>query len=330
MMGTPALLRVAPSRLSRKSIRVICCVTKSARAALHTTCVKTPGGLAYDLHEPTAKPQEIGSQPPIIFLHGLFGSKRNNQSICNNPSTVAMANSELRRVLSRDLNTRVYALDLRNHGDSFHHDDHDYSVMAEDVSAFIKDNKLGDVTIIGHSMGAKTAMNLALREPDLVANLISVDNAPVLSPINKEFSEYIRGMVEVEAAGVTNRVNADERLQQFVPSLAVRQFLLANLYRAQGSPKLRFRISLDTLQRSLGKLGEFPECDGERQPFVKPSLFIRGSKSNYIKDEMLTSIGHLFPKFRLVDVDAGHWLISEQPEAFRQEVLDFLGASTKK
>ncbi|RDA88956.1 hypothetical protein CP532_0700 [Ophiocordyceps camponoti-leonardi (nom. inval.)] len=301
MTGTSNLLRTVSSCLSSQKLRIS---HRAAKSALHTTCVKPPGGLAYDLHEPTTKPQEVGSQPPIIFLHGLFGSKRNNQSIC--------------KVLSRDLNTRVYALDLRNHGDSFHHDDHDYDVMAEDVSAFIKDNTLGNVTIIGHSMGAKTAMNLALREPDLIANLIPVDNAPVLSPINKEFSEYIRGMVEVEATGVTNRSNADERLQKYVPSLAVRQFLLANLHRAQGSPKLSFRIPLDTLQRSLGTLGEFPEGGAERQPFVKPTLFLRGSKSNYIRDDMLPTIGHLFPNFRLVEVDAGHWLISEQPEAFRQ------------
>ncbi|RDA90082.1 hypothetical protein CP533_5559 [Ophiocordyceps camponoti-saundersi (nom. inval.)] len=311
------LLRVAPSRFSSRTINpVASCFTKSARAAVHTTCVKTPGGLAYDLHKPTAEFHQIDSQPPVVFLHGLFGSKRNNQSIC--------------KVLSRDLNTRVYALDLRNHGESFHHDDHDYNVMSEDVSSFIKDQGLRDVTIIGHSMGAKTAMTLALREPDLVANLIPVDNAPVLSPINKEFSHYIRGMVEVEAAGLTNRVNADERLQQYVPSLAVRQFLLANLYRADGSPKLRFRIPLETLQRSLSKLGDFPNFDGERHPFVKPTLFIRGSRSDYVKDEMLPDISHFFPNFRLREVDAGHWLISEQPEAFRQAVLVFLKAGAEK
>ncbi|PFH54957.1 hypothetical protein XA68_11366 [Ophiocordyceps unilateralis] len=230
-------------------------------------------GLAYDLHEPT---NTSHNQPPIIFLHGLFGSKRNNQSIC--------------KVLSRDLNTRVYALDLRNHGDSFHHQDHDYSVMAEDVSTFINDHGLRDATVIGHSMGAKTAMTLALREPDL-------KNSAII---------YV-----------------------FVPSLPVRQFLLGNLSRADGSPKLSFRIPLDILHRSLGTLGDFPHGHSERQRFVKPSLFIRGTKSGYVKDEMLPFIDQLFPNFQLVEIDAGHWLISEQPEAFRQVVVNFVKVKTK-
>ncbi|KAF4582916.1 alpha beta fold family [Ophiocordyceps camponoti-floridani] len=224
-------------------------------------------GLAYDLYETQKTNRKYHAKPPIIFLHGLFGSRRNNQSVC--------------KLLSRDLNTQVYALDLRNHGDSFHHPDHDYNVMADDVSTFMKDNGLKEATVIGHSMGAKVAMTLALRAPDLVASLISVDNAPVRKHNQDDFGQYIRGMAQVEAASLTSRSQADKVLEQFVPSPAVRQFLLGNLQRPQGSPKLKFRIPLNILHGSLGVLGDFPDFASTQQRFSKPALFIRGNKSDY-------------------------------------------------
>ncbi|PHH67592.1 hypothetical protein CDD82_1297 [Ophiocordyceps australis] len=266
--------------------------------------------LAYDLHEP-AKSKFYKDQSPLIFLHGLFGSKRNNRAIS--------------KVLARDLGRYVYAIDLRNHGESPHAQRHDYPAMATDVLAFIKDNGLRDPTIIGHSMGAKTAMTLALWAPDSLASLIAVDNAPVHTALNDSFALYIRAMSEIEAANITRQSEADDILRRVEPSLAIRQFLLANLYRPDSEDgRQRFRVPLQTLARSLHDLGDFPFFDPSKQKFEKPTLFIRGTNSNYVTDEMLPSIEQFFPKFRLIDIDAGHWVISEQPEAFHQAVVNFL------
>ncbi|KAG6001750.1 hypothetical protein E4U21_003874, partial [Claviceps maximensis] len=259
--------------------------------------------LAYDIYRP-AKCLSHGRQPPIIFLHGLFGSKKNNRGIS--------------RVLARDIGADVYAVDLRNHGESPHHPRHDYLAMAEDVSTFIQDQKLSNVTLIGHSMGAKTAMTLALRSPELISNIVAVDNAPVDKALNGDFNKYIRAMKKIEDANINRQAEADKILQECEESLPIRQFLLGNLYTPTEGKTRKFRIPLDTLGKSLQNLGDFPFKQPQYCRFEKPSLFLRGTKSDYVPDDAIPAIGEFFPCFRLVDINAGHWLISENPEAFRQ------------
>ncbi|PSS10609.1 hypothetical protein M430DRAFT_126887 [Amorphotheca resinae ATCC 22711] len=264
--------------------------------------------LAFDLHEPAK-----GSNPqhaPIIFMHGLFGSKKNNRSIS--------------KALARDLGRAVYAVDLRNHGDSPHNPRHDYLAMADDVEGFIDEHKLTDPTLIGHSMGSKTAMTLALRSPNRIRDIVSVDNAPWDAVLQSNFGKYIEGMKKVEAAGVTRLSEADKILQDYEESQAVRQFLLGNLHHKPGEQTKHFKPPLQILARSLGNMGDFPYKDPEEVRFEKPALFVRGTKSTYVPDEALPIIGRFFPRFELADIDAGHWVISEQPEAFRRAVVDFL------
>ncbi|KAH0538624.1 hypothetical protein FGG08_004825 [Glutinoglossum americanum] len=210
------------------------------------------------------------------------------------------------RVLARDLERRVYTIDLRNHGHSDHHPRHDYTVMAQDVEGFIDQHKLGAVTLIGHSMyahspagmglpgradrlrGAKTAMTVALRSPHLVKNLISVDNAPVDAALRNDFAKYIRGMQKVEERGVTRRSEANEILKEFEESLPIREFLLTNLVRPSGgSQAYKFRIPIKILASALDDMADFPLKDPDKA------------------------------RFALEDIEAGHWLISENPEAFR-------------
>ena len=105
-------------------------------------------------------------------------------------------------------------------------------------------------------------------------------------------------------------------------SLPIRQFLLGNLYRSPGEDFQKFRIPLDILGRSLDNLGDFPFKDPTERRFEKPALFVRGTQSQYVPDEVLPVIGQFFPRFRLVDIDAGHWVISEQPEAVKQGKLN--------
>ncbi|KAK1657608.1 Alpha/Beta hydrolase protein [Colletotrichum godetiae] len=263
--------------------------------------------LSYDLHEPSKRPVG-GSSNPIIFLHGLFGSKKNNRSIS--------------KVLARDLGRPVYALDLRNHGESPHAKQHDYVHMADDVAGFMDQHRLKMPTVIGHSMGAKAAMTLALKSPELVQDIVAVDNAPVDAVLESSFSKYIQGLRRIEAADITKQAEADEILKEYEDSLPIRQFLLGNLYRPEaGKPQQKFRVPLDIISRSLNHMGDFPFKDPTKTRFEKPALFVRGTQSKYVPDDVLPTIGQFFPKFRLADLDAGHWCISEKPEEFRQGML---------
>ncbi|KAH7152548.1 hypothetical protein B0J13DRAFT_594346 [Dactylonectria estremocensis] len=274
--------------------------SQSAVGRLYSQSVRP---LAYDLHEPTS-PRTDKQKAPILFLHGLFGSKKNNRGIS--------------KALARDLGRYVYALDLRNHGESPHDTRHDYVAMAQDVADFIQDHGLTETTLIGHSMGAKTSMTLALRSPELVSDIVAVDNAPVDVTLSRDFAEYIRSMKKIQDANITRQAEADAILSEYEKSLPIRQFLLGNLHRPAGEKTQKFRIPLDIIGRSLDNLGDFPYKDPNEIRFEKPALFVRGTKSKYVPDELLPLIGQFFPRFRMVDVDAGHWLISEQPEAFRR------------
>ncbi|KAK8041166.1 hypothetical protein PG994_014173 [Apiospora phragmitis] len=266
--------------------------------------------LAYDHHAPPKDGRDV-SDSPIIVMHGLFGSKKNNRGIS--------------KVLARDLNRHVFAIDLRNHGDSPHDHKHDYKVMADDVAGFIEEHKLNQPTLLGHSMGAKAAMALALAQPTLIRDIVSVDNAPVDAILESSFGKYVQGMKRIEEAGVTKQSEADKILQDYEKELPVRQFLLGNLHRPEPSdPKQKFRVPLGILGRQLDQMGGFPYTDPERTRFERPALFVRGTQSKYVPDEVIPLIGRFFPRFQLVDVDAGHWLISEKPEEFRKAVVEFL------
>ncbi|KAF9695285.1 hypothetical protein EKO04_007192 [Ascochyta lentis] len=262
--------------------------------------------LAYKLHDNNGK----AKGDPIVIIHGLFGSKRNNQSVAN--------------ILARDLSRPVYAIDTRNHGDSPHDKTHTYTALAEDVEAFLQTHNLKNATLIGHSMGAKTVMTLALRNPSACATIIPVDNAPIDAALSSDFPKYAEGMKRVEEGRPTSQKAADEIMKPFAPVLAVRQFLLSNLVRPQPGAPLRWRVPVAVLARSLDHMADFPFKDPETHSFSKRALFIRGTKSHYVSDETLPIIGRFFPRFELVDVDCGHWVISEKPEEFVKAVVEFL------
>jgi len=161
-------------------------------------------------------------------------------------------------------------------------------------------------------------MTLALRSPGLVRNVVSVDNAPLDATLLSNFGKYIQGMKKIEDSGVTRQAEADKILQDFEESLPIRQFLLGNLRRPANEKTQKFRVPLRILAAALDNLGDFPYKDPEQVRFEKPALFVRGTQSKYIPDEALSIIGKFFPRFELAGIDAGHWVISEQPEAFRK------------
>ena len=205
------------------------------------------------------------------------------------------------------MNTSVYAVDLRNHGDSPHVKQHDYESMAADVEAFLHDHNLGpDTVLLGHSMGAKAAMAVALRRPAVVSRIIVVDNAPIETTLASSFGSYVRAMRQIENAHIKKQSDADAILKQYEEDLAVRQFLLTNLIRPKGEEHLKFRIPINILQSALDRIGSFP-FHPDKVRCTKPALFVRGTKSHYVPDEVIPIIGRFFPMFTLKDVDAGHW-----------------------
>ncbi|KAF2841569.1 alpha/beta-hydrolase [Patellaria atrata CBS 101060] len=267
--------------------------------------------LAYTLHEPPKNKErsEPSDGAPILFLHGLFGSKQNNRTIS--------------KVLARDLNRPIYAIDLRNHGESPHHPQHDYVALAKDVETFISTHNLSTPSLIGHSMGAKTVLTLALRAPSLVRDLIAIDNAPVDASLSSDFPKYIQGMREVEKAQVKSQKDADAILQDYAKELPVRQFLMTNLLKGTDGV-LKWRIPVKRLGMALDNMADFPFKDPAEARYEGRVLFMRAKDSRYVADETLPIIGRFFPRFDVVDIQAGHWIVSENPEAFRKAAVEFL------
>lgn len=297
-----APLRAPFPRVPRQLLLVLRPTLRAYSSSSSTTDGSARLSLAFDHHAPPKESGRSARESPIIFMHGLFGSKKNNRSVS--------------RVLARDLGRHVYAVDLRNHGESPHAPRHDYAAMAEDVAGFIAEHALRDPTLVGHSMGAKTAMALALAQPALVRDVVSVDNAPLDAALGGDFAKYVRGMRRIEESGVTRQSEADGILAEYESELPIRQFLLGNLYRPEGSKTLKFRVPLEIIAKELDNMGDFPFKDPDKVRFEKPALFVRGTKSKYVPDEVIPLIGRFFPRFRMADIDAGHWVISEQPETF--------------
>lgn len=169
--------------------------------------------------------------------------------------------------------------------------------------------------------GAKTAMVVALRAKSPIANLISVDNAPVDAALKSDFAKYVQAMRSIESAKVQKQSEADAILAEYEPSLPIRQFLLTNLMRGTDG-KQRFRIPVKYLAASLDNMADFPFKDPDQVRWNGPTLFVRGTKSHYVPDETLPIIGRFFPTFQVRDIDSGHWVISEKPDDFRRgEIL---------
>ncbi|KAK2735702.1 hypothetical protein FQN57_001151 [Myotisia sp. PD_48] len=214
--------------------------------------------------------------------------------------------------------------DLRNHGNSPHHPKHDYTELALDVEAFIKDHNLQCPILIGHSMGAKTALTLALRSPDSISGVIAIDNGPVNLPLTADFPRYVRGMSHIESAKVKSLNEADNILKQYETDPSIRLFLLTNLVHEAGASSLQFRVPLDILASSFDALGDFPYTDPTTTQYQHPTLIIRALQSHYLQDDALPLIKAFFPSSTVVDFDCGHWVISEKAQQFREVATEFL------
>ncbi|CAG8826277.1 28413_t:CDS:2, partial [Racocetra persica] len=212
-------------------------------------------------------PPKLNEMPEcstLIILHGLFGSKQNWRSLA--------------KIFAQRLNTRVFTLDLRNHGESPHSEVHNYEVMAKDVVTFMNEHQLKRTFIMGHSMGGKVAMTMALMQVPQIDQLVIVDSAPIDARMSKEFDTYVEIMKKIEQIGVVKQSQADEIMKSYISDINIRQFLLTNLKKDPESETYKFRIPLDVLGNSLKTLHGFP-FDSARHTFHKSTLFVAGTKS---------------------------------------------------
>ena len=245
---------------------------------------------------------ESGQGDPLLLLHGLFGSARNF-------GTVQRAFAQGHRVI---------ALDLRNHGGSPHDVDMRYATMAADVLETLGRLDALPATLLGHSMGGKVAMQVALTQPDAIARLVVADIAPVSYP--PHYRAIAAAMASLKLLPGTTRTEADVALADAVPDAGMRAFLLQNL-QLGASPE--WRIGLREIVAAL------PEIAGWSAPpaalYPGPTLVLAGANSDYIQPSHRPAIRALFPNARFVTLkNAGHWLHADNPSGFIAVVEAFL------
>ncbi len=250
--------------------------------------------------------RSTGQGTPLVILHGLFGSSDNWLSIAK---------------LLED-SYHVYLLDQRNHGQSPHSDLFDYEAMAADLLAFFETHKLAAPLVMGHSMGGKTVMEFALRYPDRLEKLVVVDIAP--RPYPPHHQQILAGLNAIPVAQLKTRSEADAILGEYVSELGIRQFLLKNLYREPKSGEFRWRINLPVLTEQIENVGAEIHS---LHAFGKPTLFLHGGNSEYIRPQDVPEIKALFPRATLTALPGtGHWLHAEKPEEFVAVLRRFLEA----
>jgi esterase len=234
----------------------------------------------------------------LLIAHGLFGSARNWGVLSKRLAT----------------NQQVVAVDMRNHGSSPWVDTQTYTDMAADLAGEIQ----GTADVLGHSMGGKAAMILALTHPEKVARLIIADIAPFAYSHTQ--MHLVKAMQAVDLTTVSSRKEVDAALADQVPEAAVRAFLLQSLDMKGAAPK--WMLNLDVLASEMPKILGFPDIDGR---FDGQVLFLRGGASDYVRPEHHARILELFPntQFRQIP-DAGHWLHAEKPREFENEIRAFL------
>jgi esterase len=242
-------------------------------------------------------------KPPLVIVHGLFGSGRNWGAIA-------------RRLADR---REVWTVDQRNHGTSPRAPTNTYPDMAADLAEVVRAAGR-QVDLLGHSMGGKAAMQLALTQATLIRRLVVADIAPVA--YMHDNTGHIHAMRGLDLTGLTSRGEADRRLSEVESDPALRAFFLQSLDLKSDPP--RWRLNLDVLEAEMPIIVGWPNTPGV---FDHPTLFLSGDQSRYVLPEHRPAIMAQFPKARFAKINgAGHWLHAEQPRAFEETVRVFLDA----
>ncbi|KAJ8267167.1 hypothetical protein GJAV_G00139310 [Gymnothorax javanicus] len=279
-------------------------VCRKSSAWLDGAGLASPVNLTYDVFDGK------GTETPLVFLHGLFGSKSNFHSIAKS--------------LVQRTGRKVLTVDARNHGLSTHSPVLTYEAMTNDLRQLLGQLHIGKCVLIGHSMGGKVAMCTALTQPSLVERLVVVDITPAQSVTRTNFRAYIQAMKGVKLASdlprSTARRLAEDQLRSIVKEHSVRQFLLTNFVEENG--QYAWRVNLEAISKHLEDLMGFPDFD---TTFDGPTLFLGGSNSAYISSEDYPEIERLFPAADIQYIpDASHWIHADKPLDFISSIIAFL------
>ena len=246
---------------------------------------------------------DSSNQPPVIILHGIFGTSDNWQTFGKRLSE----------------NYQVYLVDLRNHGNSPHGETFDYPSMADDLHEFIEQHALVEPVILGHSMGGKVAMFYATQHPEELSKLIVVDIAPRAYPVHHQAVLEALGAVVIDE--ITGRDEAEAQMKPHVAERGVRQFLMKNLKRTD-QDSFEWKVNLPVIRDNIENVGV---AVNDSTSVEKPVLFIRGNQSDYIQDDDEPLIKKIFPQAQVETIKgAGHWVHAEQPDVLYEVVKDFL------
>jgi len=248
--------------------------------------------------------REAGQGTPLIILHGLFGSSDNWYS--------------LSKVFAETFH--VFTIDQRNHGQSPQNPEHNYAALTTDLEEFVSQHQLTQPIILGHSMGGKTAMNFAVRNPQMLSKLIVVDIMPKKYPVHHD--SILDGLKAIDVTTIQSRSDADAVLQQYVRDGNTRQFLLKNLARTEGGG-FEWKINLPALDQNIEAMGDGLVFEGQ---FQGPTLFVKGASSNYYKPGDESIVKGYFPNASWVTLETGHWVQAEKPKEFAEAVLGFVGS----
>lgn len=245
-----------------------------------------------------------GNHPQhFLIFHGLFGQS-------DNFGTLAKQFAE---------HFTIHTVDLRNHGRSFHSDEVQFSDMSNDILNYLDFHQIKSCFLLGHSLGGKVVIEFSYQFPERLDKLIVADMAP--KPYPPHHQGIIKALNSVDFKQIKKRSEADEVLQQYIPEFSVRQFLLKNIYLKEDG-KYAFRFNLKVLTEKYNDLIGGNLTEGK---FDKPTLFLRGEKSNYIMDEDFPLIFSHFPQAEIKTIsNAGHWLHAENPKDFFNEISKFL------
>ncbi len=246
----------------------------------------------------------FGEGAPFLILHGFLGMGDNWKTFGKKMSKHGY---------------QVHLIDQRNHGRSPHSDIFTYEVLASDLLAYCIENAISDFTLLGHSMGGKTAMLFATMHPKLIKKLIIVDIGPKYYPLHHQ--DILDGLNALDFEELHSRGEVDKALSAYIQDTGVRLFLMKNLFWKE-KKQLGLRINLDVLIKNSSEIGvELPK----NLIFRGETLFLKGSNSNYIVDEDKDRIKNQFPNSILREIsDAGHWVHAENPIEFSKEVFEFV------
>ena len=242
----------------------------------------------------------------MVILHGLFGMSDNWVSLAKSLA---------------DEGYQVFVPDQRNHGRSGHSKVHNYEAMVDDLLEFLDALAFENITLLGHSMGGKTAMQFAFDYPERVQKLIVADISPSASTHGSTHVTIIDRLTRIDLSAFSGRHEVAEHMKEAISNPRLRQFLQKNLYWKDRS-SLGWRINLEAIRENLEEIFRPVEAG---EPFDKPALFIRGGESDYVPDEDIPRIEKMFPQAKIKTIEgASHWLHAEEPEAFLREVSYFL------